>query len=41
VLDRLEVSVMFNHTWFLDGKFTSFWTFFNKYNVKSEQQFES
>lgn len=37
-LDRLELKVTFQHTWFPVNKFHSFWAFFNRFNVETEKK---
>ena len=35
-LDSIEIKVTFHHPWFPQGKFLSFWGYYNKINVEGE-----
>ena len=39
-LDRIELKLSFVHPWFPQGKFVSFWAFYNKMNPVAEEQSE-
>ena len=36
-IDRIEVKINFQHIWFPQGKFHSFWSYYNKINIESEK----
>ena len=37
-LEQIEIKVMFKHVWFPDGKFVSYWAFFNRFNLETEKK---
>lgn len=37
-LDLIEVKISFQHVWFPQGKFISYWAFFNRYNLETEKK---
>jgi len=39
-MDRIELKPSFAHPWFIQGKFVSFWAFYNKVNSLHEQASE-
>lgn len=40
-MDRIEVKINFQHMWFPQGKFHSFWSYYNKVNLETEKQSEA
>ena len=37
IMDRIELKLNFQHMWFPQGKFHSFWSFYNKVNLEAEK----
>ena len=40
-MGQIEIKVTFEHTWFPQGKFVSFWAFFDKINTVQDETSET